>query len=517
MTPTLASQTLSFLWRHSPDLALEAGRLPPVPWESVSATQRVSALEEAGSLIRQWEASRGQDPKVSAAAAYHLRSAQSSIRDSDLGILNHMTGPAARLEWAARSWPRSEDPDCHFYIERLRAFPAYCSQLIDESKASGRTDHVSRPVLQAFVTQVNALVRAHGRGGQPLLKPIEDAGARGHTPPQAPVDLLQGVLSSLLRLKSMARSLMPSAHPSSPWPSTEGGSERYADAIFRGTSLELAPGTLGAMGTEILSETSVRFGALRESTLVSSDAHCASADLLDRFQSTYSRLATALPSVCAALPSSDCDVLEMPEAFASMGPPAFYWPSSHRGGRNGALYVNTTGAATPSQWEVLPLAMHEGVPGHHLQSALVDEDETIPELIRLLPINAVAEGWAVYAETLAREMGIALVPSDELGLLAHQRWRAARLVVDVGLHAHGWSVEQGTAFIADATSQDRRLVQREVVRYLAWPGQALGYSVGARAMASWVRARSRGGASLPDTHAALIRLGFVPLSFLTPM
>jgi uncharacterized protein (DUF885 family) len=206
----------------------------------------------------------------------------------------------------------------------------------------------------------------------------------------------------------------------------------------------------------------------------------------------------------------------MPPANAAVGPPAYYGPSSSRNNRKGALYVNTEEPSATKSWEILPLAMHEGVPGHHLQLALLDENEQVGALNRWLSVNAFTEGWAVYAETLAPAMQVGTSPEEEFGLLSHQRWRAARLVVEAGLHVHGWSVAEATAFVVKNSSQDETAARREVVRYLAWPGQALGYAVGSQAISRWVKKRRESGESLKSAHGELLGMGSIPLSVLVP-
>jgi uncharacterized protein (DUF885 family) len=110
-----------------------------------------------------------------------------------------------------------------------------------------------------------------------------------------------------------------------------------------------------------------------------------------------------------------------------------------------------------------------------------------------------------------------LTPADEFALLTHQRWRAARLVVEAGLHVHGWSVDTAVAFMVEQTGLDHDALSREVVRYLGWPGQALGYRVGAEVVSAWIAARRRAGVQLATAHADLLRLGSIPLSVIATM
>jgi uncharacterized protein (DUF885 family) len=502
----LAARCLTFVWEQDPDLAVEAGRLPPRLWEDVSLGQRDAVLDAADALIAELAAQ--PDIRPLEVARYHVACARSLVARRGIGMLNHMTGPASRLSWAAESWPVAADPGAEVYLERLRAFPAYCRDLVREG--ARWPEPGSRPVLEAFVSQLDALVEAQRSTAAPLLRPLTEAGRA------APPDLLDRLLAALLELRSFAVAALASAHPASPLPELADGPQRYAEATYRGTSRSLSPGRLEAIGQGILSRSQPRFDRLRDSGEVTFQPMSSGAEYLERAVRAHARLVTALPAVCSRLPRMPCEVVAMPAAHAAVGPPAYYGPSSHRNNRPGQLYVNTAAPTITRSWEVLPLAMHEGVPGHHLQLALLDENESIHETLRLLSVNAFTEGWAVYAETLAPELGLDLTPVDEFGLLAHQRWRAARLVTDVGLHVRGWSLDRAVAFMAGCTGLDRDAVRREVVRYVAWPGQALGYTVGAETVAAWVAGRRATGVPLADAHAELLALGSVPLSVLAP-
>lgn len=524
----LGGRALRFVLEHDPDLAVEAGRLPPVLWEDVSERHRLAACEAADALLSEITdaiAARAADAPTAGVtdepaaradgrlldrslpvARHHVTGARSLIERSGIEALNHMTGPAARLSWSADTWPVSSDPNAEVYVERLLAFPSYCDELARQCLRPGQV--ASRAVLGAFVRQVDALVEAHRDGTGPLQAPVVTAGG------SLPGGALDDVLAGLRRLRTIAVEVAadPGTVEASPLPHLADGRQRYAEAVYRGTSRELSPRQLTELGQAVLDGSQRRFEQLRDGGRVGFEPVPDTAELLAAATAVHQRVTAALPAVCSALPVMPCEVVVMPGAHAAVGPPAYYGPSNRRSGRPGSLYVNTAEPVTVRPWELLPLIMHEGVPGHHLQLALLDEDESIPEIMRLLSVNAFTEGWAVYAETLGRDMGFDLTPAEEYGGLAYQRWRAARLVTDVGLHVAGWSVDAAVRFLADCTGQDRGAVRREIVRYLAWPGQALGYMVGAKTVESWVAARRAEGLPLADAHARLLRLGSVPLT-----
>jgi len=508
---TLEHRILDFCWRQDPDLAIEAGFIPRPLWESIAPK---GIVEEAQQLLTEVERS-SMNLYEKRSARYHLTCAAYSASKPSISLLNHMTGPAARLAWTARSWPMLSDKDGEAYIERLREFPSYCSALVKSISDQG-TLHTCSSVLEAFIDQISALDDSDDHGRNLLLLPLIEARASGEAVRLPSAAVVDKVLSSLHKLMDVARYALRSTHWASPLSRLPGGKERYANAIYFGTSLHLNYNAIQELGARLLERSERRFRELLQSEASMID-YCPEIDeLLSRFEATYNELYSRLSAVISSVPIMTCEVVPMPKANASVGPPAYYGPSSARNNRKGSLYVNIEKPLTTRIWETLPLSMHEGVPGHHLQLGLLDENEQIGELNRLLSVNAFTEGWAVYAETLSSNMGLEVTALDEFGLLAHKRWRASRLMVEIGLHVHGWSVAEATSFITRNTAQNEMAAKREVVRYLSWPGQALGYAVGSEAIDRWVNERTQCGESLKKSHQDLLGLGSIPLSVLIP-
>lgn len=506
-------QIVDLAWRQAPDAAIEAGMLPPTLWEDVSGAERQAVQGKCAALAASLEQLRGEsDNTLIDAALYHLRCIATDTDSPVPGMLNHMTGPVARLTWAAQAWPSSLDSDSSVYLERLRQFAPFCQAVVGAPAPAGS---VSLPVLSAFVRQVDAAIAENRGESAPLLAPMAEAGAGATAADsRAAREALASVIDSLLLLREHAVALQGSAVDGSPLAGSPDGAARYQAAIEQGTSLSLGYRQVEEIGRRLLDTTEARFAELAADPRVSVGRALEPDQALDRFDSVYQILNAALDRVIVKRPVMGCEVRALPAAHGEVGPPAYYGPSSKLNNRLGTLWVNTSPQADTREWEVLPLAMHEGVPGHHLQIALLDEAEDLPALLRLLPVNAFTEGWAVYSETLAATMNIEVGPAEEFGLLAHQRWRAGRLLVDVGLHAHGWSVAKATDVLATITRQDPHAVEREVVRYLAWPGQALGYAMGAEAIRRWVDRQLDAGSDLASTHSRLLSLGSVPLSVL---
>jgi uncharacterized protein (DUF885 family) len=194
--------------------------------------------------------------------------------------------------------------------------------------------------------------------------------------------------------------------------------------------------------------------------------------------------------------------------------PSSYVVGSPDGSRLGVFYLNTgdlgsDGGAPVSR----ALYLHEAVPGHHLQMSLQRENRSLPGLQRFGWYTAFGEGWALYAEGLGTELGVYPRRADRLGMLYGELFRAQRLVVDVGLHARGWTPEQAMDYMGGRYVQNAR----EVERYMAWPGQALGYKIG---QLEFVALRSKAQAALGPAfdvrafHDELLKDGALPLTVL---
>ncbi|MGX1806692.1 DUF885 domain-containing protein [Nocardia sp. NPDC055321] len=179
------------------------------------------------------------------------------------------------------------------------------------------------------------------------------------------------------------------------------------------------------------------------------------------------------------LPRQSCDILPVPDFLAADAPPAYYFPPAADGSRPGAYYVNQHDPKGRNRFETASVAYHEAIPGHHLQLTIANELDQLPSFQRMSFSNtAFVEGWALYTERLADEMG--LYPDDltRIGMLAADSWRSCRLVVDTGLHAKGWTRQQAIDFMVANAPVGVEEIRTEVDRYIAMPAQAVAYKVG---------------------------------------
>ena len=192
------------------------------------------------------------------------------------------------------------------------------------------------------------------------------------------------------------------------------------------------------------------------------------------------RAQAAEPRFLGRLPRTPCVVKRIDEFEEKDAPIAYYRPAAIDGTRPAAYYVNTYKPETRARYEVEALAFHESVPGHHVQIAIAQELTGLPEFRKQSGVTAFVEGWGLYAEGLADELGLYKGARERLGRLNFDAWRASRLVVDTGIHAMGWSRARAIAFFEENAILAKDNVVNEVDRYIAWPGQALAYKLGER-------------------------------------
>jgi len=181
------------------------------------------------------------------------------------------------------------------------------------------------------------------------------------------------------------------------------------------------------------------------------------------------------------LPVAPCEITPIPVSVAEDMPVAYYFPPANDGSRPGTYFVNTADAGHKNRFETAAVAYHEAIPGHHLQLAIATELAGVPAFQRLSGGNtAYVEGWGLYAERLADEMGLYSDDLERIGMLAADSWRSCRLVVDTGLHALGWGRRQAIDFMAANAPVSVGEIEVEVDRYIGMPGQALAYKIGQR-------------------------------------
>ena len=240
-------------------------------------------------------------------------------------------------------------------------------------------------------------------------------------------------------------------------------------------------------------------------------------EILTTARTVIARAEEVAPQWFGRMPRERCTAEAVPADEAPGAPGGNYLRAPMDGGRPATYFVNTDRARERIRYTAEAMAYHEAVPGHHYQVALAQELTDLPPLRRLVPIDAFAEGWALYAERLADEMGLYSDDLARLGMLAGDSLRAARLVVDTGIHAHGWGRRRVIDFLRDTTPMPPMEIEQETDRYIAYPGQGLAYMVG-RLEIERIRAGARQALGqrydIRGFHDAVLGHGEIPLDAL---
>ena len=200
--------------------------------------------------------------------------------------------------------------------------------------------------------------------------------------------------------------------------------------------------------------------------------------LLAGYRDICKRADAELPKLFGKFPRLPYGVREVPEYSAPSQTTAYYHGGSLKAGRPGWFYANTYKLETRPKWEMEALALHEAVPGHHLQIALAQEIEGVPKFRKHGHYTAFVEGWGLYSESLGEEMGFYNDPYSKFGQLTYEMWRAIRLVADTGMHAFGWDRQKAIDYFKANAGKQEHDITVEVDRYIVWPGQALAYKIG---------------------------------------
>ncbi len=290
------------------------------------------------------------------------------------------------------------------------------------------------------------------------------------------------------------------------------GLEQVAEISARADALLKAQGlTQGSVGE--------RIAALgKDPRFVYPNTDEAKDELIKELNVQMVAMQARMPEYFGRLPKSPCDIKRVPAAIEAGAPGGYYQSPALDGSRPGAYYINLRDTAEWPKWTLPTLTYHEAVPGHHFQIALQQEKPDTPLLMKVMGFSAYSEGWGLYAEQLADEIGAyENDPFGQIGYLQSLMFRAARLVVDSGLHHKRWSREQGIRYMVDTLGDQESSIATEVERYCVWPGQASSYKVG---HTTWVRlredAKKRLGSrfDIKGFHDTGLNLGGVPLTVL---
>ena len=306
--------------------------------------------------------------------------------------------------------------------------------------------------------------------------------------------ILKSVIPSFMKVKSFFEATYyPNTRTAIGVSESPNGKEYYQSRIDFYTTLEMTPESVHKKGLEEVARIKKQMEAIIQEVkfkgsfseflryLRTNPKFYAKTpdELLAHARNIAKKLDEQLPRYFKTLPRKPYGVAPVPDAIAPKYTSGRYVGTSPDSTDPGYYWVNTYDLPSRPLYAIPSLTAHEAVPGHHLQGALNNElPESIPQFRRNLYLSAYGEGWGLYTEYLANEMGIYTTPYEHFGKLTYEMWRACRLVVDTGIHAFGWTREESVNFMAKNTALSLHEVNTEIDRYISWPGQALSYKIG---------------------------------------
>jgi uncharacterized protein (DUF885 family) len=493
----------------SPTLATSVGdpryddRLPDISPAGVA--------KETARLTRVLERARAIDEGVLTAKDRVTRTSLITEVDGELAQLScgfqewtvdPLGGPQVELMSLADYTIIESPADAAKYVKRMRASSGYLDDHVANLKAGlakGMT--ASRDAVTKTIEQLERL-DATPTDSLGAWRPAaaERTGWKTSDREHFARDLRQALDTSLRpalrRYHDFLRDqVLPAARPpeKAGLGSLPGGLDCYRRMIRVHTSLDMDPSELHRIGLDEvakfrrdLAELGKRvFGTsdiaeIQKRLRTSPEMHFKTgAEIEAKARATLARAQAAVPRWFGRIqPRARCEVKVMGMHEAPYSTIAYYRQPSADGRRPGAYMINTYLPETRPRYEAEALAFHESVPGHHLQIAVAEELTGVPEFRKHLGVTSFVEGWALYTERLADEMGLYSGDLDRIGMLSFDAWRSCRLVVDTGLHAEGWTRQQAIDYMTENSILAENNIVNEVDRYITWPGQALAYKMG---------------------------------------
>ncbi len=417
-------------------------------------------------------------------------------RKPEWQVADHWLTPVASMLVLLPLATLPEPVHAEAYLRRLAGLDGYLATVADRHRAgveAGRTP-VAR-LVRASIRQVDGYLAAPER--DPLAQPEPPAGWDGAASFRAGLNrvLAEVVRPAFRRYRDTLAEAIDSHGRDDDrvglcWLS--GGEDSYRMLVRGHTTTERTPEELHGTGLDLVARLAEEYAVLGSRVFGSSDPaevmrrlrderslrYATEEEILDEARRAVAAAEEAAPRWFGRLPRQRCRVEPVPAADAARAPGAYYTPASLDGSRPGTYWQNTHDPGEKLRHLLENTAYHEAVPGHHFQSSLALDMQDVPLLRRLIEFNAFDEGWALYCERLADEMGLYASDLSRLGMLSGDSMRAGRLVVDTGMHALGWSRLQAVEFLQRNTPMPVPDIEVEIDRYIADPGQALAYMVG---------------------------------------
>ncbi|TMI48234.1 DUF885 domain-containing protein [Candidatus Bathyarchaeota archaeon] len=452
--------------------------------------------------------------------------------------ISQQTGPHIDLPQLITFHPYKTKQDFGNYINRLRQFQRVFDQTIANLKTGIEKKIVQpRVVVEKIIPQLETQVVAAPDKSE-LHKPIDEipSSIGADDAHRVAKELDEEITSSVVPaytklLKFVKEEYLPKSRTNPGIWSLPKGKAMYDYAIRYHTTTNLTPARIHRIGKRELVRINREIRAILrkaqfKGTLQQynetlrndkSNFYATGQDLLDGFKRILKQMDAKLSLLFGRLPESEYGFREIEEFRADAAPAAYYYLPPEDRSRPGYFYVNTYKPETRPKYTMEALAYHEAVPGHHLQLALQQELRDLPKFRRNGGYTAFIEGWALYAERLGKEIGFYKDMLSDFGRLTQEAWRAARLVVDTGIHSMKWTREQAIRFLKENTATTEQDIVSEVDRYIAWPGQALAYKIGEmkiRELRAKVEKKQKRKFEIRRFHDELLNDGALPLDLL---
>jgi len=451
--------------------------------------------------------------------------------------VNQLDGLYTHYPELVRGLVFSTTKDYDDWIARLHAMPDAFSQ-ISENMSIGMEDHRTPPryLVEKALAQVKELANQKPEDS-PLALPLKSFPAAVPAADQERIrtEMLDAigkeVLPAFLRFaRFLEASYIPACRANPGVWALPNGDKYYPFLIRRSTTTNLTAEQIHQIGLDEVARDEAQMLVIAQKlgykdlksfqAAIKTDPklHPASAGaLMNAYKGYIAAMQTKLPTLFGRLPKAQLEVVAIPDYRAKDSAQAYYESGSPDFSRPGRVTVNLWNATSRSLADVEAISYHEGVPGHHLQISVAQELGDMPEFRKQASYTAFVEGWALYSERLGKDAGFYQDPYSDYGRLEADIWRAIRLVVDTGVHSQHWTREQMVDYFRAHSGIDETNIQSEVDRYIAWPGQALGYKIGQmKILELRERAQKALGPrfSLRAFHDQLLGAGALPLDLL---
>jgi len=508
--------------------------------ESVLATERAfldrarridpAQLSPAGRIT--WEVFVGERELVLEGQKYPeelLPLNQMNALPIDLAVYGSGTGPQ----------PFKDARDYDRFLARLRQFPRWADGAIAMMRTGiSRGITVPRPAMAKVVPQLREIVTPKVTDSI-FWHPLDElpkgiaAADRNRIVADYTRVLGQEILPAYARLADfIERDYLPAARTTAGWSDLPDGANWYRWRIRSATTMDMAPEQIHALGLAEVARIRGEMLAVKEQVGFKGDLEAFfrhleddprfyfdnEAELLDAYREVKRRVDGLLPRLFADFPKADYEIRAVEPFRAASAAGGSYQAPSADGKRPGIFYINTYNLKAQPRFGIETLSLHEASPGHHFQISIQQELTDLPRFRRFNGYVSYSEGWALYAESIGKELGVFTDPYQWYGRLSDEMLRAMRLVVDTGLHAKGWTREQAIAYMLANSTLTESDVTAEVERYIVWPGQALGYKLGQLHISALrARAQQQLGADFDvrEFHSQVLRDGAVPMDVLS--